>query len=217
MNYPRILFLLLLFPLLCASCTEEQNEVYDEYARWTERNDSAFSSVLRQAKSAVEQSKSAYGASWEEHCDWRILRNYCLPASASFTMADSVPVQILKRGSGSVSPLYSDSVRVSFIGRLIPTLGHPQGYVFGFTGSSINEDEVFSPALGSPVAQAVSNGVVGYTTVLQYMHVGDRWRFYVHPSLGYKETATSGIPAHSMLTFTVQLEGIYRKGSNTSD
>ena len=213
----KALMILFLASPLLTSCEETDENVSNEYDNWTTRNDSAFSSRLSQAKKAIKAAQTNYGSDWENHCNWRILRNYTIPTDGTFDTSDSIPVEIIAKGTGTVVPLYSDSVRANYVGRLIPTSGHPNGYLFANTGTSVNEDETFSDKLCTPALLLVSNNVQGFATALQHMHIGDHWRIYIHPELGYGESATSTIPKHSMLTFTIQLKGIYRKGQIAGD
>ena len=216
-NLGRVLLVILLASPLLTSCEETNEDVVDEYSNWTARNDSAFASRLQQAKQAIKAAQTNYGNDWENHCNWRILRNYTIPTDGTFDTSDSIPVEIIAKGTGTVVPLYSDSVRANYVGRLIPTSGHPNGYLFANTGTSVNEDETFSDKLCTPALLLVSNNVQGFATALQHMHIGDLWRIYIHPELGYGESATNSIPKHSMLTFTIQLKGIYRKGQIAGD
>ncbi|MBQ7663859.1 MAG: hypothetical protein IJS43_01385, partial [Bacteroidaceae bacterium] len=77
------LVLVLTTPLLTA-CEETNEDVVDEYSNWTARNDSAFASRLSQAKNAIKSAQANYGTDWENHCNWRILRNYTIPTDGTF-------------------------------------------------------------------------------------------------------------------------------------
>ncbi len=198
-----------------SSCEESDNTVY-EYSNWKLRNDTAFANRLSEAKSAIAAAKSQYGDAWEEHCDWRVLRLYSYQEDEAFKSTDTVCVRILERGTGSGSPIDTDSVLVNYIGRIIPTTMHPEGRIFDHSGLSNDPNEVFNSEFSAPTAFLVSNLVAGFTTALIHMHIGDKWRIFIHPTLGYDANSLTGIPAHSMLTFDVQLKAYFRTGTPTS-
>ncbi len=199
--------------LLFTAC-EEEDYTPNNYTNWTQRNDAAFAEKLSEAKTAIEAARLQHGADWEEHCKWRVFRLYSYHPEEKFESSDTVCVQILEVGEGTESPLYTDSIKVNYIGRIIPTDLYPEGRVFDHSGRSSNEDQVFSPTFANPTKLLCSNTVAGFTTALMHMHIGDKWRIFIHPNLGYGKNATTGIPAHSMLNFTVQLKGFARAGEN---
>lgn len=105
--------LLILSLLVClaaglASC-EEETGVADEYAGWRARNEAAFADTLAKARTAIAEAKAAHGDAWEAHCPWRLLRTYALPDGAAAGSTDTVCVYVVASGTGSGSPLYTDS------------------------------------------------------------------------------------------------------------
>ena len=206
-------------PLL-TSC-EENLEEHNEYVNWKARNSEAFLLRLNEAKQAISQAKAQYGDEWEKHCKWRLFRTYCLPEEAPAKATDTVCVEILTAGTGSGMPLYTDSVRVNYLGRLISTdLEQPLGTIvkaFDHSGYSSDPDDVFDPNFAVPATFLVSNTVEGFTTVLQHMHIGDLWRAYIPQELGYASAASAALPAYSMLIFDVQLKSYYRAGAVPPD
>jgi len=207
----RCFFLLLLpITLVLLSACSEKEDPNPEYANWSTRNDAAFTDSLRLARTAMVQARSKWGDAWEEHCDWRVLHNYIKGPDAKADRYDSVVVHILQRGTGSGSPLSTDTVRVAYMGRLMPTSANPAGKVFDYSGPSKLESDVFNPSLGTASKFAVSNLVVGFTTALQQMHVGDRWRIFIPAKSGYGNAAQTSIPAGSMLIFDLQLQQFWR-------
>lgn len=208
--------LLSAFAGLLTACEENLYEE-DVYANWQERNAKAFSAKLGEAKAAIAAARAAHGDDWEAHCDWRVFRTYAMTEDAKATSVDSICVQILERGTGSGCPLYTDSVRVNYIGRIISTdiaasPGTP-GDVFDHSGLTQDSASVFSPEFSRPSMFCVSNTVEGFTTALQHMHIGDLWRVYIPHQLGYGGNAVSGLPAYSTLIFDMQLKAYYRAGT----
>lgn len=205
---------------LLTSC-EENLEEHNEYVNWKARNSEAFLLRLNEAKQAIAQAKAQYGDEWEKHCKWRLFRTYCLPEEAPAKATDTVCVEILTVGTGSGMPLYTDSVRVNYLGRLISTdLEQPLGTIgkaFDHSGYSSDPDDVFDSNFAVPATFLVSNTVEGFTTVLQHMHIGDLWRAYIPQELGYASAASAALPAYSMLIFDVQLKSYYRAGAVPPD
>lgn len=177
------------------SC-KESDEV-SEYDNWKERNEQFIDSIASVAKANKDGS-------------WTILKSYTL--SDDFPMTETsqyyIYLQKLENGSGTEHPLYADSVRVHYAGRLIPTVSYPQGFVFDKSYASSS----FSPATDVPSLLCVSNLVTGFSTALMNMVVGDRWKVYIPYQLGYGTTSStsSSVPAYSTLIFDIQLAKIYK-------
>lgn len=201
----------LLLATLLASC-DGASEVVGEYANWATRNKTAFADTLRLAQTAIAKAKSEHGEQWEQHCNWRVLHSYKLPPAATAGDHQKVVVRIVERGTGSGMPLHSDTVQVNYVGRLMPTPEHPEGLSFDHSGNSSHPQHVFSPHYSYPTQFAVSSLVDGFTTALQHMHIGDRWRIFIPAEMGYGTTASPKIPSHSMLLFDLQLRAYWRAG-----
>lgn len=199
---------------IACSCSDSNSDNNNEYANWQRRNDSYFTSMRQIALDSIRQAQADYGNQWEEHTNWRTYLSYSLSAAATTnTPTDSVLVQIKNKGNGSGAPLSTDSVRVFYLGRLIPTSEHPDGYIFDHSGQSNLPERIFNHITGVPTTFMVSNTVRGLATALQYMHIGDRWLVYVPYKLGYDETERTGIPAYSTLVFDIELVQYSHKGS----
>ncbi len=189
------IFLAVVLSSVFFSCKESEEE--GEYDNWQERNEHFIDSIANVAKANRDGT-------------WTILKSYTL--SDDFPMTEDnryyIYVQKLEQGSGTEKPLYSDSVRVHYSGRLIPSSTHPQGYVFDKSYAS----STFTPSTDVPSLLCVSNTVVGFSTALMNMVVGDRWKVYIPYQLGYGTTAVTAtsIPAYSTLIFDMQLAKIYK-------
>ncbi len=202
---------------LFTACEENANDDL-EYADWQPRNAQYFQEKLAQARQAIAAAKAAYGDDWEAHCDWRAYRTYALTEDAAATATDSICVQVLHHGTGSGFPLYTDSIRINYIGRLIPNplsedeAARTQGRVFDHSGLSRDSADVFDPDFSQPATLLVSNNVEGFTTAVMRMRIGDLWRIYIPQELGYGDRSVSIIPAYSTLVYDVQLKAFYRAG-----
>jgi FKBP-type peptidyl-prolyl cis-trans isomerase FklB len=113
-----------------------------------------------------------------------------------------VYAQILQKGEGTASPLFTDSVYTHYRGKLIPLL----------TGTTVTFDQSYTGDLDPSIAVASSFSVgaviTGWTTALQQMHAGDRWMLYIPSDLGYGTSGSTSIPSGSTLIFDLYLEKV---------
>ncbi len=108
------------------------------------------------------------------------------------TTASGLKYQVLKRGTGTVSPKATDTVKVHYHGTLL------DGTVFD---SSVQR--------GEPISFPLNGVIAGWTEGLQLMKVGDKFKFEIPPNLGYGARSPSPkIPPNSTLVFEVELLGI---------
>lgn len=201
--------------VLFTACEDNADDVDNsEFTyNWTERNATYFDSVMTVAKAEVAAAKATYGDEWEDHCDWRVYLSYAKQTGG--VPHDSICAKVIDRGTGSGYPLYTDSIKVNYIGRLIPTVSYPKGRVFDYSGLYDSEDYVFNPDFSLPTRLLVSNTIEGYTTAVMRMRIGDRWMVYIPQELGYAEVTSDIIPSYSTLCFDIQLKGFYRRGEST--
>lgn len=181
---------LLLSCLLFFTACSEEDATEDEYANWQQRNETFFASL--------QDSLSASTSSWSQ--SWQRYKNFSLDQKTEGSLTDYIYVKKLVESSATESPAYTDSVRVSYQGRLIPTTSNPEGYVFDTTVY-----DSYSISTTSTTKFLTSGVVDGFTTALLHMHRGDRWRIFIPYNLGYGATAKSTVPAYSTLIFDVTL------------
>ena len=108
--YPT-LFLLAVGSL--SSCKEE-DDTYDAYANWPSRNAEFFVRTAAEARNAIAEAKAAHGGQWEAYCDWRMFKSTTKSQDVPGALTDSVCVRIERRGEGTQSPTWSDTVRVNY-------------------------------------------------------------------------------------------------------
>ena len=196
------IFLGLLLLATIASCSES-SEQEDEYAHWKSRNETFFNEVYLKADSAIHASGNQE--------EWKIIRNWSLLEQFGTKKDNHIVVHVLEKSQKTVSPLYTDSVVVDLQGRLMPTAGNENGYIFYSTFSG-KERDLASDLFLTLSADGKLNNVEldGLSTALQQMHVGDRWMVYVPYNLGYQGQTMSqpSVPAYSTLVFDVTLMGI---------
>lgn len=192
----------------CNNDTEEYNPYYD----WESRNAAWYEVIADSARTAIAQARRQHGDNWEQYCNWRMIRSLQLsPTAQSGNTVDSVCVHILNRGTGDLCPTYSDSVRISFRGWLMPT-ENKQGVKeeLVFTQTYYNE---YNPAWAAPQLAAVGAFADGFSTVLQYMVEGDDWMAYIPQQLFYGSKEQDAIPAYSTVRFRIQLVAVYPSGT----
>ncbi len=192
-----------------SSCKEDDSTT-QEFENWQVKNETAFSDTLAYAKKQI-----AAGSE-----DWKVILNWSLQnqtpnsytdgtsVNLTYKDADYIVVHVLEHGSGTTCPMYTDSVRVSYSGRLLPSASYANGFVF---------DKTFEGTYNKQTARlstmAVSNLVDGFATALLSMHTGDRWMVYMPYQLAYGTSGSSSanIPGYSMLRFEMALDSYFRK------
>jgi len=108
------------------------------------------------------------------------------------TTPSGLKYQVLKQGTGTVSPKATDTVNVHYHGTLL------NGTVFD---SSVER--------GQPISFPLNQVISGWTEGVQLMKVGDKFKFEIPPNLAYGANSPSPkIPPNSTLVFEVELLGI---------
>src|ERR1017187_973312 len=97
--------------------------------------------------------------------------------SEMITTASGLKYQVLKHGTGTVSPKATNTVKVHYEGRLL------DGTVFD---SSI--------ARGQPISFPLNGVIPGWTEGLQLMKGGDKFKFVIPPNLAYGANSPPPIP-----------------------
>lgn len=185
------------------SC-KETDDTIEEYPNWQSKNDAYFAAKYQQVKSAIAKGDTS----------WKIFKSYTRDGGSEGVATDYILVRVLREGTGSGYPLYTDSVRVHYRGQLlasatqVDTSDPDLGKVFDKSWSTDTFDEdIFVPA-----KFGVSGVVDGFSTALQHMHIGDRWKVYIPYQLGYYAAERTDVPAYSTLVFDLTLAAYYRVG-----
>ena len=106
------LCLLTVVPLI--SCEEDDDDDEDtsaEYENWQQRNDEMLEL-------------------WAVDPELQKYKNYALNESATAGNSDCIYVEVLEKGKGTETPMLTDTVRIAYRGRLIPSKTYPEGFVF---------------------------------------------------------------------------------------
>lgn len=193
---------------------EEMTDEPSEFDNWQSRNETYFRDTLAMANRQVAAAKAQWGETWEDHCDWRVFPSYCVTEGGKTTWEDSIAVHVIEHGTGSGYPLYTDSVRVTYAGRLITSPSYPTtGYMFDHSGMGNKVQDVMDSRFEVPASFKVSNLVEGFTTALMHMRIGDYWRVFIPANMGYGTSGTDNIPGYSNLIFDMRLKAYYRMGA----
>ena len=185
-----MLCLLLTLSLSLSSCGEESG-TEDEYADWQVRNDAivkvwANDPTLTRIKSYTE-APATEGAP-----------TYYVYVKKLETASIQIP---------ETQPLFTDTVRVAYRGRLIPSATYPNGYVFdqSFIGD-------FDWKTSAVTQSRCGSFVEGFTTALMDMHVGDRWLVYIPYQMAYGAGSSTTYPAYSNMIFEIALFDCWHPG-----
>lgn len=195
---PYLILLLLTSAYILYSCKESKE--FNEYANWRARNSQFVDSLAQVAD--INSLESGL---------FRVV-SFKLDSTKSWGNNSYVYCKILTKGNSDISPLYTDSIRMNYRVRLIPTTNYPMGRVMdqSYKTATLNEE------VNLPASFAVAGLIDGMVTALQRMHVGDYWRIYIPYSLGYGTSTTSDIPAYSTLIYDVNLTEVARIGESLS-
>jgi peptidylprolyl isomerase len=108
------------------------------------------------------------------------------------TTPSGLQFEVLRRGTGVVSPKATDTVNVHYHGTTL------SGTVFD---SSVER--------GEPISFPLNGVIRGWTEGVQLMKVGDKFRFVIPHNLAYGASSPSPkIPPFSTLVFEIELLGI---------
>jgi len=190
LGYVGVILFTLHCSLFAVSCSEDEGEPA-EFDNWQYRNDAAV----------VE---------WAANGSYRKIRTYTQDEATDGANSDFIYVEVLETGAGKASPLQTDTARVAYRGRLIPSKTYAEGYVF---------DESYLGDFNWKTIGTVSGAswIEGFQTALLNMHVGDRWRVYIPYSLAYGSASTTTRPAYSNLIFDIALVDFWHPGETRPD
>ena len=193
MKYLKLISLLCIATIgsLFASC--EETAVVDEYANWKERNIAYIDSIAKVAEENAD-------GKWLKILSFKLNETDKEGNTAEWDNEDYIYCHVESEGTGTRHPLFTDTVSVNYRGRLIPTTSYPEGDVFdqSYKGA-------LNPAINVPTQFNVGGVIVGWSTALQHMVIGDIWRVYIPADLAYGSSKQSNIPAYSALVFDINL------------
>lgn len=204
---------------LFTSCTENDDTV-EEYANWQSKNETYWDNLYTTTQQKIKGGDTS----------WKIILNYTFQnqkqttgSALTYRPENYIIAHVEQAGTGTTSPLYSDSVSMHYMGRLIPSTTYTAGLIFDKSWSS----NTFNAATSRPNHSYIglsydSKGkpislVDGFTTALMSMHRGDHWTVYIPYQLGYGEKSSSVVPAYSTLIFDLRLNDFSHPGVKLKD
>jgi len=176
-----------------SSCSEDDGTI-EEYPDWQNKNEQTFLEIYNEAVSSGTTMFPVRG----------VLRANSI-GDGNYSPTDYIVMELLSKGNGNVTPNYTDTVLVHYAGRLLPSTRYKDGLRFDASYyGDVYDDDVSPPYKGK-----VGSFIEGFSTALQHMNRGDVYMVYIPYQLGYGSTATSSIPAYSMLTFEMRLDDFW--------
>ena len=179
--------LLTVAPLISCEEDDDDDDTSREFDNWQQRNDEVL-------------------AQWASDPNLLKIKNYALNEKATPKNSDYIYVKVLEEASGTETPFLTDTVRIAYRGRLIPTKSYDEGLVFDQSYLNDFSWDTAYPAQGA-------SWIVGIQTALLQMHVGDRWLIHIPYQLAYGGSSSSTtIPDYSNLIFDVALFDFWHPG-----
>lgn len=204
---------------LFTSCTENDDTV-EEYANWQSKNETYWDNLYTTTQQKIKGGDTS----------WKIILNYTFQnqkqttgSALTYRPENYIIAHVEQAGTGTTSPLYSDSVSMHYMGRLIPSTTYTSGLIFDKSWSR----NQFNAATSRPVHSYIgltydaegkpTSLVDGFTTALMSMHRGDHWTVYIPYQLGYGEKSSGVVPAYSTLIFDLRLNDFSHPGVKLKD
>lgn len=194
-----------IFSATCFMACSETDDSIDEFPNWQAKNDTYWNNLYTTTKQKID----AGDTSWKMILTYS-KQNQTSPNTNTITYKpeDYIIVHVEEAGTGTTSPIYTDSVRVHYQGRLIPSTTYTSGLIFDSSWSGTTFNAKTSRAAHLAVTENQPKNTLcneGLTTALQSMHVGDHWTVYIPYQLGYGASIQHNTPAYSNLIFDLRL------------
>lgn len=197
-----LLFLLSAVCLLLPSACSEEDDTVEEYPDWINTNDVYYNRLSDSVKAII--------AADPAQTAWKRVKVWSKPADIIGANNEYVIMHTIDQDPTQTGrPLYTDSCRVSYKGRLLPSRSYPQGLIFDATYSGTYDKDVAGRtnfAIGNATG---TNLIDGFATALQNMHRGERCIVYIPYQLGYGTTTQGNIPGGSTLIFDIVLHNFW--------
>lgn len=195
----RFLTILLLASLVFASCGEDE-DVVEEFPNWKSTNDTYFKNLTDSVKTLIAAGDTA---------QWKFIKTWSMDDEMTGKLTDSICVQVITKGTGDGCPLYNDSIRVHYLGKLLPSTSYTDGLVIAqsYYGT-------YDPTTSAPNSFLVSGLIDGFATAVMNMHIGDHWRVYIPYDLGYGSSGSSSVPSYSTLIYDITLAAYSHVGNS---
>ena len=192
-KYVGVILFTFHFSLFVSSCSEDSEED-NEFDAWQTRNEAV-----------IDQ--------WASNTSYQKILTYTKDVGSTLTSKDFIYVEVLESGSGTETPLFTDTCRVAYRGHLIPTVSYPEGMVIDETYENKFDWTTAGTSDFSPSTSGLRDG---FSTALQHMHVGDHWRVRMPYNLCYGTSDYTGsattILGYSNLVFEIAMYDFWHPG-----
>ena len=205
-HIPGLAAILFLATTVFASCGETKEA--DDHANWKSRNAEYIDNVAYEFTHGINVTTPENATEGQL---FRIL-SYKLDPGKQWDNGSYIYCEVITKGAGLESPLYTDSIRMNYRVRLIPTDYYPEGQVIDQSFKTTDLD----PSVNIPYSFRVSSLIDGVTTAVMHMHTGDFWRVYIPYGLGYGTNDKGTIPGYSALIYEINLTEIAPTGHDLS-
>ena len=195
-----VLFASVLVSLVSCGETKEA----DDHANWQKRNADFIAQIASQCGDLTPETAA-------ENQMFKLL-SYELDPEKQWGNGSYIYCKVLRKSADTLSPHFTDSIRINYRVRLMPTDNYPEGQVMDRSFMTPDLD----PDVNIPSSFLVSDLMTGAATAAMHMHRGDFWLLYIPQALAYGKEGKSTIPAYSALVFEINLTEIARTGQNLS-
>lgn len=198
MNKVLSVLAILLSCMAFCSCGGDDETVVTEFDNWQLRNDQWFETMYKQAKTAISGGDTS----------WDVIPAYGRPQQST-DFRDYIVVKKLGKETFPempsetdqyLSPMSTDSVKIHYSGRLMPTLTYADGLQFDSSWSG-----TFDPNRAMPYKSTAGSFIQGFSTALYNMTTGEHWRVYMHYSTAYNAQQAGSVLPFSALCFDIYL------------
>lgn len=198
-----IIPLLVSAALITVSCRETKET--DDHDNWQERNTEYISRIAAECNPELTPQTAQAGQLFR-------LLSFKLDSGKEWGDGSYIYCRILDKSDATLAPHYTDSIRMNYRMRLIPTDYYPEGQVIDQSFKTTDLD----PSVNIPYSFLVSALIDGVTTAVMNMHEGDFWRVYIPYGLGYGTNGKGSIPGYSALIYEINLTEIAPTGHDLS-
>lgn len=190
----------------------EEVEEAGKYDNWQTRNEAFIDSLAQKVKATDKYVATEAEIQALEEGELFAIRDVYASTNKNPQYIYCKKIKKLDSYENARRPLYTESVTAYYYGTLITGdkfNGNFNGYSATDQGFLDKDDADKAPTdFDSPAEFSLSGVVSGWTTVLTYMYVGERWMVYIPWRSGYGSSGKDSVLGYSALAFDMQLESV---------
>lgn len=190
----------------------EEVEEAGKYDNWQARNEAFIDSLAQKVKATNKYVATEAELQALEEGELFAIKDVYASTNKNPQYIYCKKIEKLDSYENARRPLYTESVTAYYYGTLITGDkfdGNFNGYSATDQGFLNKDDADKAPTdFDSPAEFSVSGVVTGWTTVLTYMYVGERWMVYIPWRSGYGSSGKDAVLGYSALAFDMQLESV---------